>query len=67
MMCPYCGGDSKVVETRCDGRQIRRRKCKDCRRLFYTLETACEDYEAADRLFRQVYNNLHGWRSRKEK
>lgn len=66
MMCPYCGGDSKVVETRCDGRQIRRRKCLDCCKLFYTLETVC-DYADGDRVFHEVYNNLHGWRYRKGK
>lgn len=40
MLCPVCGGSSRVTNSRsdCDG-VYRRRRCKECDHLFYTTET----------------------------
>jgi transcriptional regulator NrdR family protein len=39
MTCLYCGGPTKVIESRGSSEEvIRRRKCLKCRKLFYTAE-----------------------------
>ena len=39
MQCPYCGGDSNVVDSRAVGEGVRRRRiCGQCRRRFTTYE-----------------------------
>lgn len=39
MQCPYCEGDSQVVDSRTAAGAVRRRRlCKDCRRRFTTYE-----------------------------
>lgn len=41
MQCPYCGGDSQVVDSRSSTDGVRRRRtCNECRRRFTTYETA---------------------------
>ena len=40
MLCPKCGGKSKVVNTRpVDNKRVRFRRCLKCKTYFYTLET----------------------------
>lgn len=39
MQCPYCGGDSQVVDSRTATEGVRRRRvCNECRRRFTTYE-----------------------------
>lgn len=39
MQCPYCGGDSNVVDSRGTGEAVRRRRfCTACKRRFTTYE-----------------------------
>lgn len=39
MQCPYCGGDSQVVDSRTSLEGVRRRRvCNECRRRFTTYE-----------------------------
>ena len=39
MQCPYCGGDSQVVDSRTSPEGVRRRRvCNECRRRFTTYE-----------------------------
>ena len=39
MHCPYCSGDSQVVDSRIAGDGVRRRRlCNECRRRFTTYE-----------------------------
>jgi transcriptional repressor NrdR len=39
VQCPYCGGDSNVVDSRAVGEGVRRRRtCGQCRRRFTTYE-----------------------------
>lgn len=39
MQCPYCGGDSQVVDSRTSPDGVRRRRvCNECRRRFTTYE-----------------------------
>lgn len=39
MNCPLCGADTKVIDTRSDGAEVRRRReCKSCGHRFTTYE-----------------------------
>jgi transcriptional repressor NrdR len=39
VQCPYCGGDSQVVDSRASAEGVRRRRnCNDCKRRFTTYE-----------------------------
>jgi transcriptional repressor NrdR len=39
VQCPYCGGDSQVVDSRTSPEGVRRRRvCNECRRRFTTYE-----------------------------
>jgi transcriptional repressor NrdR len=39
VQCPYCGGDSQVVDSRTSSESVRRRRvCNECRRRFTTYE-----------------------------
>jgi transcriptional repressor NrdR len=41
VQCPYCGGDSQVVDSRSSTEGVRRRRtCNECRRRFTTYEKA---------------------------
>jgi transcriptional repressor NrdR len=41
VQCPYCGGDSQVVDSRTSPDGVRRRRvCNECRRRFTTYEIA---------------------------
>ena len=42
MKCPICGGDVTVVDVRHDCESVgRKRKCKSCSHIFYTMERDC--------------------------
>ena len=66
MLCPVCGGASRVMATRsdCDG-VYRRRKCKECNHVFFTNETdsdgaelkRIESLQASESRIRQLYAN----------
>lgn len=47
MMCPECGGDTKVVETRfgIDDLRCRRRECLECGCRFSTVEINMDVYK----------------------
>lgn len=46
MTCPYCGSETKVVESRPqEDSVLRRRKCVDCKARFYTTEIDLEIYK----------------------
>ena len=45
MKCPDCGGDVKVMDSVFNTDQnevLRKRKCKDCGHVFYTIEFEIE-------------------------
>lgn len=45
MLCPKCGGGTKVCDTRYDNKEnevFRRHACKDCFSEFYTVEFEIE-------------------------
>lgn len=59
MDCPYCGSASRVIDSRSESnRVLRRRKCFECEKLFFTTEievaTSKEDF---NRLSREVYRD----------
>lgn len=46
MLCPKCGGATKVCDTRYDGKDnevFRRHACKDCSEEFFTIEFEVEN------------------------
>ena len=45
MKCPKCGGEVKLLESiNTPSNEIyRKRKCKDCKKIFYTIEFEVED------------------------
>ncbi len=52
MLCPYCGGESTVIDSRLRSKyKWRNRRCKVCGRHFSTHETYSKDYEAKPRAF----------------
>ena len=56
MVCPHCGGKTKVMETRdWENTVVRRRKCKACGQLFYTEEGAIEYTEGCNRI-NEIYH-----------
>lgn len=53
MVCPNCGGKTKVKESRADSDVIyRRRRCIDCNYIFYTEEVDSESAKAELNRFR---------------
>lgn len=45
MLCPKCGGKSGVIDTvknPVDNEIYRQRKCTDCGRVFYSIETKAD-------------------------
>lgn len=45
MICQICGGATQVVDTgTSDTEIIRRRKCKTCGKIFYTVERKTDKY-----------------------
>lgn len=44
MLCPVCGGRTVVEDSRCDCESVhRKRRCDDCKHLFYTAEYELDD------------------------
>lgn len=53
MICPYCGGVIKVVDSRANkDTVVRRRQCLSCKKLIKTKEIIITDKE-----YRQVEND----------
>jgi len=48
VICPMCGGKSFVTTTRVE---VRRRKCMDCKRPFYTQEVVLKPQNGQKNLF----------------
>ncbi len=48
VVCPLCGGNTFVTETRIE---VRRRKCMDCKRPFHTQELVLEPQKGQRSLF----------------
>lgn len=46
MMCPECGGDTKIIDSRygIDDLRCRRRECLECGRRFSTVEVGMDLY-----------------------
>lgn len=39
MLCPFCGGETKIIDSACDGKTTYRvRKCKKCKKRFSAVE-----------------------------
>lgn len=45
MKCPKCGGDVRIVDIvrAADNELWRKKKCEDCKRIFYTIEFEVEE------------------------
>lgn len=57
MTCLYCGGSTKVIESRSSTEEvIRRRKCLDCGKLFYTAERDIDYKEGVKLLYEYAKN-----------
>lgn len=53
--CPFCGGQTKVTETRGNTKVVlRRRKCLSCGRPSYTEETLILDYEEGAKRLQRI-------------
>jgi hypothetical protein len=51
MICPTCGGATRVIDSRKAARQIRRRReCKECGKRFTTIEMHRGEAEALQQL-----------------
>lgn len=58
MTCLYCGGKTKVVESRNSVEEvIRRRKCLECGKLLYTAERDIDYKEGAKLLYEYSLRN----------
>ena len=55
MLCKYCGGATKVMETsKLVDEVYRRRKCVECGKISYTVENDCDD-NTGELMIRQRY------------
>ena len=48
VFCPYCGGETKVTDTRHAikyDRTLRRRTCKNCKAVYRTVEIILDELE----------------------
>lgn len=55
MICPYCGGKTKVVESRESGAEtVRERWCKECFKGFYTTEVLSDTKSTRLKISRAV-------------
>lgn len=63
MVCPICGGKSRILEVRSDGESTyRRRKCLECGETYYTSESDC-----TKEVFNRVrYISLTEYKKRRE-
>lgn len=54
MRCPVCAGKLKTVMTRADCEQVyRKRKCRNCGQIVYTVEA--ENEEEAKEVMRRLW------------
>ena len=60
MKCPFCGEHAVVMDTReyADG-MIRRRKCKACSRLFYSVEKPVDYRQGLDIMMEAQNEHYH--------
>lgn len=55
MICPYCGGKTKVVESRESGAEtVRERWCVECFKEFYTTEVMSDTKSTRLKISRAV-------------
>lgn len=55
MICPYCGGKTKVVESRESGAEtVRERWCVECYKEFYTTEVMSDTKSTRLKISRAV-------------
>lgn len=55
MICPYCGGKTKVVESRESGAEtVRERWCMECFKGFYTTEVLSDTTSTRLKISRAV-------------
>lgn len=55
MICPYCGGKTKVVESRESGAEtVRERWCVECYKEFYTTEAVSDTTSTRLKISRAV-------------
>lgn len=55
MICPYCGGKTKVVESRESGAEtVRERWCVECYKEFYTTEVLSDTKSTRLKISRAV-------------
>lgn len=69
MQCPKCGGSTKVSDVnfnKDDNERYRRRTCKECGHIFYTVEFVVECDEAFLETYREHNRNLQRYRRRKK-
>ena len=59
MICPKCKGKTYVMDTRGERRVLRRRKCKDCGKLWFTLEEVIDYNEGLMRYQAHAYVKRH--------
>ena len=62
MKCPFCGGESNVIDcrTRKSGYKYRRRRCKECFRTFSTKEDYMKDYTKPRAYIKRRHNDGRG-------
>ena len=67
MRCPYCHENASVMDTReyVQG-MVRRRKCRACGRLFYSVEKVV-DYEEGLRIIYEAQNEHYHRKVKKNK
>ena len=61
MLCPKCGGVTRVCDTRYDGKEneiFRRRACKDCSHEFFTVEFNIEANDKFIKLWKTLTRGL---------
>lgn len=70
MTCPYCGGDTKVIDSRPSEDSVhRRRECLVCKKRFSTVEIDLQMYDKisdttlitveVNELLEQIKNNIN--------
>lgn len=58
--CPFCGGQTRIMETRGNTKVVlRRRKCLSCDRLSYTEENIILDYDVGAQRMMRMKKDLY--------
>lgn len=60
MMCKNCGTETRVEQTaKYDGVMYRRRKCPECKRVFYSKEIEADDQdEGREAVNAKIYTRM---------